>query len=336
MPIRTPLWWYRKNAEGAPWWRPALKPLAALWLAVNENKRRKATPYRSSLFVISVGNVTLGGSGKTPIAAELLRLLAGHEVAGLSRGYGGSLEHPTLVDPDRHTAKDVGDEPLMLARHAAMMVARDRAEGLKALERDGFVIAVVDDAHQNLKIVKDLHILVVDGDTSDGAWPFGDGGICPDGPLREPLTEGVARADIVVLWMPDAASQPAPELLGLFKDKPVFVARLTPDLPPEKGAVIGFAGVAKPWKFEATLREAGFEVRGFEAFADHAEIPEGRLQAMAEAAHRLGARLITTEKDWVRLSPHWRSQVAPLPIAARFDDESAFLKALTKALPLGA
>jgi tetraacyldisaccharide 4'-kinase len=336
MPIRTPLWWYRKHADGAPWWRPALKPLAALWLAVNDSKRRKATPYRSSLFVISVGNVTLGGSGKTPIAAELLRLLAGHGVAGLSRGYGGSQEHPTRVDPERHTAKDVGDEPLLLARHAPMMVALDRAEGLKALESEGFTVAVVDDAHQNLAIAKDLHILVVDGDTRDGAWPFGDGGVCPDGPLREPLAEGIARADIVVLWMPDAGSQPDPELLALFRGRPVFVARLTPQIPAEKGAVIGFAGIAKPWKFEATLRDAGFDVRGFEAFADHAEIPEGRLHAMAEDALRLGARLITTEKDWVRLSAHWRMHVVPLPIAARFEDERGFLEALAKALPPGA
>ncbi len=336
MPLRTPLWWYRKNAEGAPWWRPALKPLAALWLAVNESKRRKARPYRSSLCVISVGNVTLGGSGKTPIAAELLRLLAGRKVVGLSRGYGGSMEGPVLVDPDRHTAAEVGDEPLMLARRGAMMVARDRAEGLKALERDGFTIAVVDDAHQNLKIAKDLHILVVDGDTRNGSWPFGDGGICPDGPLREPLDEGLARADIVVLWMPDAASSPDPGLMAMFEDKPVFIARLTPDLPAERGAVIGFAGIAKPWKFEATLRDTGFDVRAFEAFADHAEIPEGRLHAMALEAEGQEARLITTEKDWVRLSPHWRLHVASLPIAAQFDDESSFLEALTKALPPGA
>lgn len=336
MPLRTPLWWYRRNAEGAPWWRPALKPLAAIWQAVNNGKRRKATPYRSSLFVISVGNVTLGGSGKTPIAAELLRLLAGYRVAGLSRGYGGSQEHPTLVDPERHSAKEVGDEPLMLARHGPMMVALDRAEGLRALEREGFAIAVVDDAHQNLAIAKDLHILVVDGDTRNGAWPFGDGGICPDGPLREPLSEGIARADIVVLWMPDAVSQPDPDLVALLGAKPVFVARLTPDLPADRGAVIGFAGIAKPWKFEATLRDAGFDMRGFEAFADHAEIPEGRLHAMAQEAERSGARLITTEKDWVRLSPHWRLHVASLPIAARFDDEAGFMEALTKALPPGA
>lgn len=341
MPLRTPLWWYKKDAGGAPWWRPALKPLAALWQAVNADKRRKARPYRSSLFVISVGNVTLGGSGKTPLVAELLRLLsgtkvAGQKIAGLSRGYGGTQEHPTLVDPERHTAADVGDEPLMLARHGPMMVALDRAEGLRALEREGFAVAVVDDAHQNLAIVKDLHILVVDGDTRNGAWPFGDGGICPDGPLREPLNEGIARADIVVLWMPDAVSKPDPNLVALFGTKPVFVARLIPDLPPKRGAVIAFAGIAKPWKFEATLRDAGFDVRGFEAFADHAEIPEGRLHAMAQEAEGANARLITTEKDWVRLSAHWRLHVAALPIAARFDDEAGFVEALTKALPPGA
>jgi len=331
MPIRTPLWWYRKNADGAPWWRPALKPLTAIWQAVNDGKRRKARPYRSSLFVISVGNVTLGGSGKTPIAAALLRLLSGENAAGLSRGYGGSSTGPVLVDPDRHTAADVGDEPLMLARSGPMMVARDRAEGLKMLERDGFEIAVVDDAHQNLKIAKDLHILVVDGDTRDGAWPFGDGGIFPDGPLREPLKEGLARADLVVLWMPDTASVPAPDLIDLFGEKPVLMARLVPDAPAETGPVVAFAGIAKPWKFEATLREAGFDIVRFEAFADHAEIPEARLEAMAALAKAKGARLITTEKDWVRLPQLWRGRVAALPITARFDSETELLRVINRA-----
>ncbi|MBW8734749.1 MAG: tetraacyldisaccharide 4'-kinase, partial [Asticcacaulis sp.] len=254
----------------------------------------------------------------------------------LSRGYGGSMEGPVLVDPARHTAAEVGDEPLMLARRGPMMVARDRAEGLKALEREGFAVAVVDDAHQNLSIAKDLHILVVDGDTRDGAWPFGDGGICPDGPLREPFDDGLARADIVILWMPDATSQPDPELTALLTGKPLFIARLTPELPQETGPVVAFAGIAKPWKFEATLRASGFEVLDFEDFADHAEIPDARLEAMAAYAQRHHARLITTEKDWVRLSPHWRGRVASLPIAASFENEAAFVEAVTKALPPGA
>ncbi|MBP2160641.1 MULTISPECIES: tetraacyldisaccharide 4'-kinase [Asticcacaulis] len=326
MALNTPAWWYKRGAEGAPWWRPALWPLSLVWRAVNDAKRAKAKPYRSKLFVISVGNLTLGGSGKTPITAEILRLLDG--AVGLSKGYGGTLDGPVRVDPASHTASEVGDEPLMLARRTPFMIAKDRAAGLKALEGQT-QIAVVDDAHQNLQIAKDLHVLVVDGDTRNGAWPFGDGGICPYGPLRESFGEGLARADIVVLWMPDG-SAPDASLLDLLSSRPVFVARLVPQPPALTGPVYGFAGIAKPWKFEATLKALGLTIAGFEGFPDHAALSEDTLNRLAAKAG--DAPLITTEKDWIKLSPAWRARITPLPIAARFDDEEGFKSALLTAL----
>ncbi len=323
--IRTPDWYYRQDARGAPWWRPALKPLAWLWQTVNANKRRKATPYRSSLFVISVGNLTVGGSGKTPVTGEILRLLAGQAI-GLSKGHGGSVEGPARVAPS-DDARHVGDEALMLAQTYPFMIAKDRAAGLRALEGGGLPVVVVDDAHQNLKIAKDLNILVVDGDVSDGGWPFGDGGIVPYGPLRESLPAGLDRADICVLWLPDADTTPDPELVKLLRVKPLFVARLTAQSGVRPGPVTAFAAIAKPWKFKATLQHLGFNVVHFQAFADHAVIPAGRLKAL----EKLGVPLITTQKDWVKLDAEWRSKVACLPIEARFDDESGFVAALNAA-----
>ncbi|ESQ73803.1 tetraacyldisaccharide 4'-kinase [Asticcacaulis sp. AC402] len=329
MAIKTPDWWYRKNAQGAPWWRPALWPLSRLWLAVNASKASNAKPYRSSLKVISIGNVTLGGSGKTPVADEILRRL--NTAVGLSRGHGGSLPGPVLVNPQTHDAAQVGDEPLMLAQRHTFWIARDRAAALRAIEATDATTVVVDDAHQNLTIAKDVHILVVDGDTRDGAWPFGDGGICPYGPLREPLAQGLARADLVVLWMPDDFI-PAPDLLALFADKPVFVARLTAQKPAIDGPLLAFAGIAKPWKFEATLRNLGCDLAGMTAFGDHEPFSDGQLEALQSEASRLNARLITTEKDWIRLSPSWRDQVTYLPIRAGFEDESGFAAVVTQHL----
>lgn len=326
MALNTPEWWYRRGAQGAPWWRPALWPLSLVWRAVNDAKRARATPYRSSLFVISVGNLTLGGSGKTPVTAEILRLLDG--AVGLSKGYGGALEGPVRVDPATHTAAEVGDEPLMLSQHAPFMIAKDRAAGLKALEGEAKIV-VVDDAHQNLQIAKDLHVLVVDGDTRDGAWPFGDGGICPYGPMREPFAEGLSRADIVVLWMPDD-SPPDQALLNLLASRPIFIARLVSQAPDITGPVYGFAGIAKPWKFEATLTSLGLPLAGFEGFPDHAALSEDTLGRLTDAAGN--ARLITTEKDWIKLSPAWRARITPLPITACFDDEAGFRNALATAL----
>lgn len=326
MAIRTPPWWYRKSAEGAPWWRFMLWPLALIWRAINAYKRVTAKPYRSSLRVISVGNLTLGGSGKTPITAELLRLL-GDRAVGLSRGHGGQLVGPVMVDPARHTAADVGDEALLIARQHDMFIARDRAAGLRAIEATDTDIVVLDDAHQNVKVAKDVHVLVVDGDTSNNAWPFGDEGVCPYGPMREPFDIGFKRADLVVLWMPDETQIPDPALLARLRDKPIFIARLMADSPPP-ARVLGFAAIAKPWKFEATLRACGHDVAAFEGFADHAPLSEAQLQPLLAQADRLGARLITTEKDWVRLPPKWRECVLCLPIRARFDTPDDLLARL--------
>lgn len=331
MSLQTPTWWYRKGAQGAPWWRFALWPLSLIWLAVNAIKRANAKPYRSSLFVISVGNLTLGGSGKTPVTAAILRLL-GTKAVGLSKGYGGSLEGPVLVDPAKHTAAEVGDEPMMLAQGADFVIAKDRAAGLRLIETTDAQVAVVDDAHQNLKIAKNFHVLVVDGDTRDGAWPFGDGSVCPYGPMRERFAEGLTRADVVVVWLPDAETQAVPELLALLKDKPVFTARLTAQRPALMEHVLGFAGIAKPWKFEATLRDLGYEVVEFRGFPDHVSPSDAELAEMREAAQNQLSDLITTEKDWVRLDKVWRDRVKCLPIRAHFDDEPDFMAALDAAL----
>lgn len=335
MPLKTPDWWYKRDAKGAPLTRYALAPLSWLWRAVSLFKAVTARPYRSAVCVISVGNATLGGSGKTPVARELLRRLKKLDIAaiGLTRGYGGHLSGPIKVDPATHCAADVGDEALMLARDYAMVVSRDRAEGLKLIEGEGAAIALLDDAHQNPKIVKDVHLLVVDGDTSNNAWPFGDGSVFPMGPMREPVADALKRADIVILWLPSEQAIADPRLIKLFGDTPVFVARLipTPTTPP--GPVFAFAGIAKPWKFRATLEALDYEVVDFTAFADHEPVDEARLTALAAAAEARDATLITTEKDWVRLSPAWREKVAYLPITARFDDQAGFLRSLTQRLP---
>ncbi len=329
--LNTPAWWYKHNAEGAPWWRFALWPLSLVWRAVGAIKAMTAKPYRSSLYVISVGNVTLGGSGKTPVTAMILGLL-GNRAVGLSRGYGGSLDGPVLVDPHRHTAAEVGDEPLMLAQKHDFVIARDRAAGLRLIEAGNAQVAVVDDAHQNLTIAKDLNILVVDGDMRDGAWPFGDGGIAPYGPLREPFSEGLKRADLVVLWMPDETMTPDLDLLRLLAPKPVYIARLAAQKTATPGKVFGFAAIAKPWKFEATLRRLGYEVVEFEGFPDHAVLTPDQLDDLDARAEAQVARLITTEKDWVRLDTGWRERIACLPITARLDDEAGFAAALEKAI----
>jgi tetraacyldisaccharide 4'-kinase len=324
---RTPRWWYRRGR--APWPARALGPLSVVWAARTATRIARVTPTDPGAPVICVGNLTAGGSGKTPCAMEIARLLR-HGGVGpvlLASGYGGRLRDATLID-DAHTASDVGDEALLLRRAAPVVVSRDRLAGARLAVAAGAEVVVMDDGHQNPALVKALSIVVVDGETRNGEWPFGDGTVIPTGPLREPLATGLARADVVVIVLPADLAAPDPDLLAMFDGKLMWIARWTADGRVPEGKTLGFAGVAKPWRVERTLRAADFDLVGFESFPDHAPISDMALRRLEAKADAAGASLVTTEKDWVRLSPEWRTRVAAWPVRIAFDDEANVSAAL--------
>jgi tetraacyldisaccharide 4'-kinase len=286
--------------------------------------------------VICVGNLTVGGVGKTPVVRALANRLAarGVTVAALSRGYGGHTPGPHRVDPAVDSAKAVGDEPLMLATGGlTVWVARDRAAGAQAATKGGAQAVVMDDGHQNPSVRKTLSLVVIDGETRNGEWPFGDGAVFPCGPMREPLARGLARADAVIVMLPADLPTADPELLALVASKPVLTARLAPSAPPPPGPQLAFAGVGKPWKVERSLRAAGCELVDFASFADHAVYTEDTLRAIEARAHAYGAGLLTTEKDWMRLAPQWRAKVKVWSVVAQFDDEAALDALLSRIAP---
>jgi tetraacyldisaccharide 4'-kinase len=325
MKLTTPRWWYRREGAPAPVTRALLTPVSWVWAAATARRIARGRPIDPGAPVISIGNLTMGGSGKTPVAREVMaRLRAlGLQPHGLSRGYGGRLEGPVRVDPGVHTAAEVGDEPLMLARDGPFWIARDRAAGARAAAEAGADVIVLDDGHQNPALKKALSLVVVDGETRGGEWPFGDGAVFPSGPMREPLAVGLARAHAVVVMLPADLEAPDPALLHLFRGGPVLVARLEAAAPPPPGPQLGFAGVAKPWKVAASLKAAGCDLVDFAPFADHAPFTARDLAFLAERARDLGAGLVTTEKDWVRLPPDWRERVAAWPVRARFLNAAA-------------
>ncbi len=244
--------------------------------------------------------------------------LSGVEAHLLLAGYGGRLKGPLRVDPALHTATDVGDEALMLANDAPVWVARDRAAGARAAAQAGAEVIIMDDGHQNPDVAKSLSLVVVDGETRDGEWPFGQGAVFPAGPMREPLARGLARADAVVLLLP--ADLPAPDegLVRLLAPAATLVARLEAT-PPPSGRRLGFAALGKPWKMERALRAAGCDLVGFVGFPDHAPLGDSTLSRLAVRAQAMAAELVTSEKDWVRLPATWRDRVAHWPVRARFE-----------------
>ena len=321
MKLSTPRWWYAREGAPAPITRALLRPVSWIWTAATARRMAKAEPVDPGAPVICVGNLTVGGSGKTPVVRELLRRLPGAH--GLSRGYGGSERGPLRVDPARHTAAQVGDEPLMLAADAPIWVARDRAAGALAAVEAGASAIVMDDGHQNPSLKKALSLVVVDGETRNDVWPLGDGSVFPAGPLREPLSVGLARADAVIVMLPADLAEPDPELLAALAAKPVLVARLEPAEPPPPGPQVGFAGIGMPWKVERALKAAGCDLVDFVPFPDHFAYDAGALKLIEGRAEIFDAGLVTTEKDWVRLPPAWRERAQAWPVRAVFEDEAA-------------
>ncbi len=299
-----------------------LSPLGWLYGASVAWKARHATPYRPQARVICVGNLTVGGSGKTPVALVLARRLAaqGHRPVFLSRGYGGKIGGPYLVDPAKDSAGETGDEPLLLAAAAPTIIARNRPSGARLADDNGFDTIVMDDGHQNFTLAKDLSIVVVDAEIG-----FGNGRVLPAGPLREPVAQGLARADAVVL-----VGNGAPGLPGF--SGPVLRARLQPSKAPALAGtpIVAFAGIGRPEKFFETLRAQGAEVIEARRYPDHHPYTAAEIARLKAKARDNRALLITTEKDYVRLAPLHREGITVLPVEARFDDPAALDGLLTK------
>ncbi len=329
MRLSTPEWWYSRERV-MPMTRALLTPASWIWAAVTARRIAAAEPADPGVPVICVGNLTVGGAGKTPIVREIAHRLSAHVLA---RGYGGTLEGPVRVDPALHTAREVGDEPVMLARDLRVWVARDRLAGARAAAHAGAGVVVMDDGHQNPAVAKTLSLVVVDGETRGHEWPFGDGRVVPAGPMREPLKAGLARADAVIVLLPQDLPQVDPELTRLLAGPPLLIARLKPTEPPPSGPQLGFAGIGKPWKVERALKAAGCDLADFAPFPDHHPYTARDLQWLAGRAADHGAGLVTTEKDWARLPADWRARVTPWPVRAVFEDLTALDALLAQIAP---
>ena len=317
--MRAPDFWYREGVgrEAAPVLRAILAPMAAAYAWAGARRIATTAPTKVSARVICVGNLTMGGAGKTPVS-RAVRAILGEGAHTLSRGYGGRLKGPHRVS-ETDSATDVGDEPLLHAADGPAWIARDRVAGAEAAIAAGAQTLILDDGFQNPTLAKDLSILVFDA----GAG-VGNGRIFPAGPLREPLAQGLPRAHGAVVFRASAAAdRTRPAYLENF-DKPVFDAWLEAAAPPPPGPLLAFAGIARPEKFFDTVKDLGGDLLDGASFPDHHPFAPAELESLARHAEHHGARLITTEKDAVRLPVAWRDRVAVLPVKARFAEEAAF------------
>ena len=328
---RAPEFW--SNRRNAPAW--LLAPLGIVYGSLTG--ARMGRPGRSvGLPVICIGNFTVGGAGKTPVAVAVAEacLQIGRKPAFLTRGYGGSEKGPLVVQSKSHTARQVGDEPLLLARRATTVVAADRVAGARLIAELGSDMIVMDDGFQNPAISKDLSLVVV-----DSAVGIGNGWPTPAGPLRASFSTQLRAADAIIR-LGDGEAGLAVVRQAARAAVPVLSARYEPVR--KRGYktkhYLAFAGIGRPGKFYETLEQAGVHVDETVDFDDHHFYSEDDCRRLLEIAGEKDLVPMTTEKDWVRLdaagtaAAELMSVSEQFPVTVRFDEQRRLENLITEML----
>jgi tetraacyldisaccharide 4'-kinase len=313
--MRTPKFWYGQKISILSL---LLTPVSWIYALTHATLLGIAKPWQSPIPVICVGNLTVGGHGKTPTALSICHILKSYNksVHFISRGYKGSLNGPILVNPSSHSAIEVGDEPLLLSEIAPTWVSANREAGIRLAHKMGAEIIIMDDGFQNPSIKKDLSIIVIDGEVG-----FGNGHLIPAGPLREGINAGLSRANAVVIIGEDKKNLKSTilEINSYRSQKPfqVLTSRLEPDVGSNsfgKKKVLAFTGISRPEKFFNTLIKLGYDIVVKKSFPDHHQYTKKELANLHKTAQIENVQLITTSKDYVRLTMSQQKGISVLPV----------------------
>ena len=324
--MREPAFWYRPPS----WISRLLLPLGALYGLV-AGQRLQREGFDAGVPVLCVGNYHVGGAGKTPTVLALAKVLRdlGETPVVLSRGFGGRLHRPIKVEPARHVADDVGDEPLMMAGSVAVVVARDRIAGVALARSLRASVILMDDGFQNPAIIKDASLIVIDASRG-----LGNACVFPAGPLRAPLEPQLARTDALIVIGDGIAAQGVAAAITA-RGALVLSAHLKPGDASVASLggkrVLAFAGIGDPARFFRTLTASGIAVVAERVFADHHPFTKSEIESLLAEARRDALTLVTTEKDLARLRgadglPSWAGDIVPFPVTLAFEDAAQLRK----------
>lgn len=315
--MKTPKYWQSNSVVSR-----LLQPVGSVYGLLTRLRLRLIKPQKVEVPVICIGNITAGGTGKTPVSISIAKLLGGelYHPYFVTRGYGGKLQN-IIVNNKKHTAAEVGDEPLLLTQQTPVVVNADRFAGAELALKEGADVIIMDDGFQNPSLFKDLSFLVF-----DGTYGIGNGRIIPAGPLRETFADGIKRADAVIILGKDKHN------LAQRSGLPVFFGHTeaVQTACVENLNVLAFAGIGHPQKFYHTLSQQGFNILETVDFPDHHFYTHKELDALLEKAQKLQAEIYTTSKDYVKIPNSYKKDIKVLEIAVVWDNPEELIRFIRK------
>jgi tetraacyldisaccharide 4'-kinase len=311
--INTPEFWYKKDLISR-FKTLLLLPFSIIWILLSLIKRNFAKRYKSHLKVICIGNLSIGGTGKTPFSIQTYKILEilGYKPVFLTRGYRGLTKGPILVNKS-HNHKDVGDEALLLSKVGTTIVSSNRCIGAKYIEnlKKNYDVIIMDDGLQNYQLEQDIKLLLI-----DKKLLFGNGYCIPAGPLRQTITQGLKKIDAIIFTGDGDIKDINLNFINNIQNFDTKL-EIKNNFKANQNNFLAFCALGNPIKFFNTLKKNNFKIVLTKSFPDHYEYKNKDINTLKEEADNRNLKLITTEKDYVKIDDK-ENEISVLPIEINF------------------
>ena len=311
--INTPKFWYKKDLI-SKFKTLLLLPFSIVWILLSLIKKNFVKRYKSHLKVICIGNLSIGGTGKTPFSIQTYKILEilGYKPVFLTRGYRGLTKGPILVNKS-HNHKDVGDEALLLSKVGTTIVSSNRCIGAKYIEnlKKNYDIIIMDDGLQNYQLEQDIKLLLI-----DKKLLFGNGYCIPAGPLRQTITQGLKKIDAIIFTGDGDTKDINLNFINNIQNFDTKL-KIKNTFKPKQNNFLAFCALGNPIKFFNTLKKNNFKIVLTKSFPDHYEYKNKDINTLKEEADNRNLKLITTEKDYVKIDDK-ENEISVLPIEINF------------------